>query len=36
MDSSKNEIQWKSNLISFKSISPAGDQFDMEELKRAF
>jgi len=36
MDSSKNEITWKSNLISFKSISPAGDQFDMEELKRAF
>ena len=24
MDSSKNEITWKSNLISFKSISPAG------------
>lgn len=36
MDSAKHEITWKSDLISFKSISPAGDQFDMEELKRAF
>ena len=36
MDSAKHEIPWKSDLISFKSISPAGDQFDMEELKRAF
>lgn len=36
MDSAKNEISWKSNLISFKSISPSGEQFDMEELKRAF
>ena len=36
MDAAKHEIPWKSDLISFKSISPAGDQFDMEELKRAF
>ncbi|MGN1033730.1 MAG: aminotransferase class I/II-fold pyridoxal phosphate-dependent enzyme, partial [Intestinibacter sp.] len=36
MDTSKNEIPWESDLISFKSISPAGEQFDMEELKRAF
>lgn len=36
MDSAKNEISWKSDLISFKSISPSGDQFDMEEFKRAF
>ena len=36
MDSAKHEIAWESNLISFKSISPSGDQFDMDELKRAF
>ena len=36
MDTSKNELSWDSNVISFKSISPSGDQFDMEELKKSF
>ena len=36
MDIIKNEIQWKSNLISFKSISPDGSMFDMDELKKSF
>lgn len=36
MDSAKHEISWKSDLISFKSISPSGEQFDMDELKKAF
>lgn len=32
----KSEIPWSSDLISFKSISPDGDLFDMEELKNPF
>lgn len=36
LDIIKNEIPWKSGLISFKSISPDGSLFDMEELKKAF
>lgn len=36
MDIIKNEIPWKSNLISFKSISPDGDMFDIDELKKSF
>lgn len=36
MDIIKSEIRWKSGQISFKSISPDGDLFDMEELKKSF
>lgn len=36
LDIVKNEIPWKKNLISFKSISPDGELFDMEEFKKAF
>lgn len=36
LDIIKSEIPWSSNLISFKSISPDGDLFDMEELKKSF
>ncbi|HSQ89622.1 MAG TPA: PLP-dependent aminotransferase family protein [Romboutsia sp.] len=36
MDIVKSEIPWKSDLISFKSISPNGELFDMEELKKSF
>lgn len=36
LDIVKNEIPWEKNLISFKSISPDGNLFDMEEFKRAF
>ncbi|MGL5327911.1 MAG: PLP-dependent aminotransferase family protein [Peptostreptococcaceae bacterium] len=36
MDIIKNEIPWHSNLISFKSISPDGEMFDMDELKKSF
>ena len=36
MDIMKSEIRWKSGQISFKSISPDGDLFDMEELKKSF
>lgn len=34
LDIIKSEIPWSSDLISFKSISPDGDLFDMEELKK--
>lgn len=36
MDIMKSEIRWKAGQISFKSISPDGDLFDMEELKKSF
>ncbi|HFL2402706.1 TPA: transcriptional regulator DdlR [Clostridioides difficile] len=36
LDIIKSEIPWSSELISFKSISPDGDLFDMEELKKSF
>lgn len=36
MDIIKNEIPWKSDLISFKSISPDGSMFDMDEVKKSF
>jgi len=36
MDIIKNEIPWSKELISFKSISPDGELFDLEEFKRAF
>ena len=36
MDIIKNEIKWKSGQISFKSIAPDGELFDMEELKKSF
>lgn len=36
LDIVKSEIPWEKNLISFKSISPQGELFDMEEVKKAF
>ena len=36
LDIVKNEIPWSSDLISFKSISPDGDLFDMDEFKKSF
>ena len=36
LDIVKNEIPWEKNLISFKSISPDGKLFDMDEFKKAF
>lgn len=36
LDIVKSEIPWERNLISFKSISPDGELFDMEEFKKAF
>lgn len=36
LDIVKSEIPWEKNLISFKSISPQGELFDMEEFKKAF
>lgn len=36
LDIINSEIPWSSDLISFKSISPDGDLFDMEELKKSF
>ena len=36
MDIIKNEIPWSKDLISFKSISPDGELFDLEEFKRSF
>ncbi|HBF3333078.1 TPA: transcriptional regulator DdlR [Clostridioides difficile] len=36
LDIIKSEIPWSSDLISFKSISPDEDLFDMEELKKSF
>lgn len=36
LDIVKSEDKWKHGMISFKSISPPGELFDMEEFKRAF
>lgn len=36
LDIVKNEIKWKKGMISFKSIAPDGNLFDIEEFKRAF
>jgi DNA-binding transcriptional MocR family regulator len=36
LDIVKHEIPWEKNLISFKSISPDGELFDMEEFKKSF
>ena len=36
LDIVKSEIPWEKNLISFKSISPDGELFDMDEFKKAF
>lgn len=36
LDIIKSEVPWRSDLISFKSISPNGELFDMEELKKSF
>lgn len=36
MDIVKKEIPWRSDLISFKSISPDGELFDIDELKKSF
>lgn len=36
LDIIKSEIKWQKGMISFKSISPDNDLFDIEELKRAF
>lgn len=36
LDIVKTEIPWKKDIISFKSISPQGELFDMEELKKSF
>ena len=36
LDIVKSEIPWEKNLISFKSISPDGELFDMEEFKKSF
>lgn len=36
LDIVKTEIPWSSDLISFKSISPDGELFDMSEFKKSF
>ena len=36
LDIVKSEIPWEKNLISFKSISPDGELFDIEEVKKSF
>ena len=36
MDIMKSEVRWKSGQISFKSIAPDGELFDMEEIKKSF
>lgn len=36
LDIVKNEIPWERGIISFKSISPDGELFNIEELKKSF
>ena len=36
MDIVKHEIQWRKDLISFKSIAPNGELFDIDEIKKSF
>lgn len=36
LDIVKKEIPWEKGIISFKSISPQGELFDVDEFKKAF
>lgn len=36
LDIVKSEIPWQKNFISFKSISPDGELFDIDEFKKSF
>lgn len=36
LDILKSEYKWEKGMISFKSIAPPGDLFNLEELKRSF
>lgn len=36
LDIVKSEISWEKGFLSFKSISPDGKMFDIEEIKKAF
>lgn len=36
LDIVKTELPWKKDIISFKSISPQGELFDIEEFKKSF
>ncbi|MGL4773272.1 MAG: PLP-dependent aminotransferase family protein [Clostridium sp.] len=36
LDMIKSEKTWKKGMVSFKSIAPLGDLFDLEEVKKAF
>ena len=36
LDIVKSEYKWEKGMISFKSIAPLGNLFNIEELKRAF
>lgn len=36
LDIIKTEIPWKKDIISFKSISPQGELFDIDEFKKSF
>lgn len=36
LDIQKSEYRWEKGMISFKSIAPPGNLFNIEELKRAF
>lgn len=36
LDITKHEAKWERGMISFKSISPDPELFDLDELKRAF
>ena len=36
LDIVKTEIPWEKGMISFKSISPDGSLFDMDEFKKSF
>lgn len=36
LDVNKNELQWKKGMISFKSIAPEGELFEIDEFKKAF
>lgn len=36
LDIVKSELPWEKGMISFKSIAPLGELFDMEEFKRGF
>ncbi|MGL5149455.1 MAG: PLP-dependent aminotransferase family protein [Clostridium sp.] len=36
LDIVKNEPTWERGMISFKSIAPLGELFDLEEVKKAF